>query len=280
MRTENFLIIGGTGKTGRRIVDRLQKLGHHVRIGSRSAQPAFDWHDPENWAEALEGMEKVYITYQPDLAVPGAKEAIAELCKQAKKAGVKQVVLLSGKGEREAELCEAIVINSGIDYTIVRASWFNQNFSENFLLEPILEGVVALPQANVKIPFVDANDIADVVVEAFMNDKHNGKIYELTGDQLLTFKEAIDTIAEATGRSITFVPVSMETYVNAMRALQLPEDFIWLIEYLFTVVLGNPENSIVTSDIQKVLGKAPIRFQDFAKEVAESGAWNGIEAKV
>ena len=280
MTTEHFLITGGTGKTGRRIVDRLQQLGHQVRIGSRSAEPAFDWNRPGNWAEVLKGIDKVYMTYQPDLAVPGAKEAITGLVEQAKKAGVKKLVLLSGKGEREAELCEEIVINSGIAYTIIRASWFNQNFSENFLLEPILEGVVALPQAHVKTPFVDADDIADVAVEVFLNEAHDGKIYELTGSELFTFKEAIDTIAEAANRDIAFVPVSLEAYSDAMREMQLPEDFIWLIDYLFEVVLGNPNNSIVTHDIQKLLGRAPVRFEDFAKEVAKTGLWEKVDVKV
>ena len=279
MTTEHFLITGGTGKTGRRIVERLQHLGHKVRVGSRSAQPTFDWNQPENWNQVLEGIDKVYITYQPDLAVPGAKEAITELVKQAKQASVKKLVLLSGKGEREAELCEDIVINSGIDYTIVRASWFNQNFSENFLLEPILEGVVALPQAQVKIPFVDANDIADVVVEVFLNNKHNGQIYELTGSELLTFEDAINTIGKAVNRAITFVPISLKDYSNAMREMQLPEDFIWLIDYLFDVVLGNPNNSIITNDIEKLLGRPPITFKNFADDVAKTGLWSPLEVK-
>ena len=134
MKAENILVIGGTGKTGRRIVQQLETLGHNVRIGSRSNSPTFDWHQPENWSEAVEGMDKIYITYQPDLAVPGALDAIEQLVKVSKRAGVKKLVLLSGKGEREAQLCEQVVIHSGLDYTIVRASWFNHNFSENFLL--------------------------------------------------------------------------------------------------------------------------------------------------
>ncbi|WP_111684383.1 NAD(P)H-binding protein [Winogradskyella tangerina] len=280
MKTEHFLITGGTGKTGRRIVDRLQNLGQNVLIGSRSAQPTFDWDRPHNWPEVVEGIDKIYITYQPDLAVPGAKEAISELVRVSKNAGVKKLVLLSGKGEREAELCEEIVINSGIDYTILRASWFNQNFSENFLLEPILEGVVALPQAHVKIPFVDADDIADIAVEVLLNDQHNSEIYELTGSQLFTFEEAIDTIARATEREISFVPLSLEAYSNALREMQLPEDFVWLIDYLFTVVLGNPDNSTVTHDIEKVLGRAPKTFQEYSDEVAKTGLWNNANIKV
>jgi len=280
MKNEHFLITGGTGKTGRRVVDRLQQLGHQVRIGSRSVQPAFDWNQSYNWSEVLEGIDKVYITYQPDLAVPGAKEAITELVKQAKIANVKKLVLLSGKGEREAEFCEEIVINSGLDYTIIRASWFNQNFSENFLLEPILEGLVALPQARVKIPFVDANDIADVVLEVLLNNEHNGSIYQLTGPDLITFKEAIDIIAKATNREITFVPVSLKDYSNAMRDMQLPEDFIWLIDYLFDVVLGNPNNSVITKDIGQLLGRPPISFTEYADKVAKTGLWSKTEVEV
>jgi len=124
MKTENILVIGGTGKTGKRIVTQLEALGHNVRVGSRSKSPSFDWHQPENWSEVVTTMDKIYITYQPDLAVPGALDAIEQLVKISKRANVKKLVLLSGKGEREAQLCEQVVIHSGLDFTIIRASWF------------------------------------------------------------------------------------------------------------------------------------------------------------
>ncbi len=276
MKTENYLIIGGTGKTGKRIVDRLRNEGQQVRVGSRSATPAFDWHDPQQWGKALEGIDKVYITYQPDLAVPGALEAIEELVRQAKKADIKKLVLLSGKGEREAQLCEQLVIHSGIDYTIVRASWFNQNFSENFLLEPIQEGFVALPQAEVEIPFVDTEDIAEVAVEALINDAHNGEIYQLTGPRKLTFRAAIEEIAAASQREIQFTPISIQAYSDAMRSHGLPEDFVWLISYLFTEVLGNPDNEEITNDIEKVLGRKSTDFAEYARITAETGIWNRV----
>jgi uncharacterized protein YbjT (DUF2867 family) len=207
--SNNILVIGGTGKTGRKVVDKLSKLGHRVRVGSRSATPAFDWDHPDTWSSAMQGMDKVYITFQPDLAVPGALKAIEELTREAKKCQVEKLVLLSGKGEREAELCEQVVIHSGLDYTIVRASWFNQNFSESFFLEPIIEGFVALPQAEAKVPYVDTDDIADVVVEALINEKHNGEIYQLTGPRVLTFKEVINEIADATERNISFTSIAL-----------------------------------------------------------------------
>ena len=274
MKTENILVIGGTGKTGKRVVNLLKELGHNVRIGSRSASPAFNWHQPEGWKQALEGMDKVYITYQPDLAVPGALQSIEQLVKESKRANVKKLVILSGKGEREAQLCEQVIIHSGLDYTIVRASWFNQNFSENFLLEPVLEGVVALPQAEAQIPWVDADDIAAVATKALTDDEHNGKIYQLTGSRTLTFQEAVAEIAKATNREIQFIPVSIQEYGEGMRKAGVPGDFVWLIEYLFTEVLGNPELAEVTNDVEKVLGRKPIDFSEYAAKVAATGMWN------
>ncbi|WP_422861643.1 SDR family oxidoreductase [Flagellimonas sp. W118] len=271
---QNILVIGGTGKTGRRIVQRLESQGHSVRVGSRSASPAFDWDDMATWETALAGMEKVYITFQPDLAVPGALEAIEGLVKEAKRQDVQKVVLLSGKGEREAELCEQVVINSGLDYTIVRASWFNQNFSESFFLEPIQAGFVALPQADAKVPYVDVNDIADVAVEALLNDEHNGNIYELTGSRFLTFKEVISEIAEATNRKIAFTPIGLSAYTQMLKEHGVPGDYVWLINYLFTEVLGNEANQVITKDIEKVLGRKAIDFSDYIKETAATGIWN------
>ena len=275
----NILVLGGTGKTGRRIVDRLNKLGHNVRVGSRSETPSFDWHDPAGWPAVLKGMEKVYITYQPDLAVPGAKEAIAALVKIAREQGIQKLVLLSGKGEVEAERCEQIVLNSGIDSTIIRASWFNQNFSESFFLDPIQQGVVALPKAHLKAPYVDANDLADAAVAVLLNDGHKGQIYELTGPRLLNFEEVIAEIAKASGRNLQFIPISLSEYVNAMREMGLPDDYIWLIEYLFTEVLDNEENQIVTNDIEQLLGRPPVDFSEFVAETVKTGVWNtSVEA--
>lgn len=274
MKTENFLITGGTGKTGRKIVASLQQLGQHVRVGSRNAAIPFNWQNPTTWDAALEGIDKVYITFQPDLAVPGAFDAIQSLTQKAKEKGVKKLVILSGKGETEAEKCETVVINSGLDYTVIRASWFNQNFSESFFLDPILSGHVALPFPEAKVPYVDTGDIAAVAVEALLHNEHNGQIYELTGPRLWTFEEITKEISKASGREIHFTSVSLEEYLGFMKQAGVPSDYIWLMEYLFSHVLTNPANSIVTGDVQKVLKRAPKDFADYAKETAISGVWN------
>jgi len=274
MKTEHFLIIGGTGKTGRKIVASLQKLGQQVRVGSRSASPSFDWQDTSTWYAALEGIDKVYITFQPDLAVPGAYDAIKGLTQKAKEKGVKKLVLLSGKGETEAEKCETAVMNSGVDYTIIRASWFNQNYSESFFLDPILSGHVVLPFPEAKVPYVDTGDIADVAVEALLHNEHNGQIYELTGPRLWTFEEVTQEIAKVSGREIQFTSVSLEEYLGFMKQTGVDADYIWLMDYLFTHVLTNPKNSFVTGDVEKVLKRKAKDFADYAKETAATGVWN------
>jgi len=274
----NILVLGGTGKTGRRIVERLQDLGHNVRIGSRNESPAFDWDQPAAWPAVLEGMERVYITYQPDLAVPGAKEAIKALVKVAKEKGIAKLVLLSGKGEVEAQRCEQIVLNSGINSTIIRASWFNQNFSESFFLPPIQAGTVALPMAHLGAPYVDANDLADVAVKLLLSEGHQGKIYELTGPRLWNFEQITEVIAKATGRDLGFIPITLPEFVAALKGQGIPDDVVWLMEYLFTEVLDNPDNQVITNDIEHLLGRPPVDFLHYVEETAKTGIWNASVA--
>ena len=210
MTTRTTLVIGGTGKTGRRVVERLAARGLPVRIGSRSSEPPFDWEDPATWASAMNGVGAVYLTYYPDLAVPGAVDAVRGVVDLALERGARRIVLLSGRGEEEAERAEAVVQGSGIDWTILRCSWFAQNFSESYLREPLVGGEVVLPTGDVAEPFVDADDIADVAVAALTEDGHVGRLYELTGPRMLTFPEAVAEIAAATGREIRYARVSPE----------------------------------------------------------------------
>jgi uncharacterized protein YbjT (DUF2867 family) len=272
MTAKTTLVLGGTGKTGRRIVEQLAAGNVPVRVGSRSAQPSFEWENRGTWPAALLNVDAVYISYYPDLAAPGATDAIQAFTDLAVRSGVRRLVLLSGRGEPEAQRCEEIVKSSGVQWTVLRCSWFNQNFSENYLLEPILAGEVALPAPDIGEPFVDADDIADAAVAALTDDKHIGQLYELTGPRLLTFAEAIAQIARASGKEIRYVQVPMDEYVVALEQAQLPPDFVALIKYLFTEVLDG-RNAFVTDGVQRALGRAPRDFADYARRAAASGAW-------
>jgi uncharacterized protein YbjT (DUF2867 family) len=268
------LVVGGTGKTGRRVAERLEARGVPARIGSRSGEPPFDWEDPSTWARALRGTSAAYVSFFPDLAVPGAPEAIATFAQVALDGGTRRLVLLSGRGEEEAERAERALQDSGAEWTIVRCSWFSQNFSESYLLEPVLAGEVALPVGDVPEPFVDAEDIAEVAVAALTEDGHEGRLYELTGPQLLSFAQATEEIATATGRPVAFVPVPMDAYAAAATQDGVPDDVVGLLRYLFTEVLDG-RNAKLADGVQRALGREPRDFADFARETAAAGVWDG-----
>ena len=199
MKNAPILIIGKNGKTGARVNQSLQSLGYETRAVSRSTTPSFDWEAPETWAPAIQGTRSAYVTYQPDLAVPRAEATIKAFMRVAAEAGLEHIVLLSGRGEEGAQRAEQALITSGIAWNIVRCSWFNQNFSENFMLEGILSGELVLPAVDALEPFVDADDIADVVVATLTESRHRNKVYELTGPDALNFAQCIEEISEALG---------------------------------------------------------------------------------
>lgn len=273
LSTQNpILLIGGHGKTGRRVAEGLAARGRQVRIGSRSAMIPFDWEDRATWPAALEGTSAAYVTYYPDLAAPGAPEAIAAFVETALAKGVKRIVLLSGRGEEEAQRSEDILKASGADWTILRCSWFNQNFSESFLLDFVKAGVIALPVGGVREPFVDAEDIADAAVAALTEDGHVGQLYELTGPRLLTLSEAVAEIAEATGRNIRLATISPGEFSAMLASEGVPSDMIALLMMLFTEVLDG-RNAYLTDGVKRALGREPKDFLAYARETAATGVW-------
>jgi uncharacterized protein YbjT (DUF2867 family) len=272
MNTNTILVIGSTGKTGKRVATRLTGRGIVVRHGSRSSATPFDWEQPSTWAPALDGVTAAYVTYSPDLAVPGSVDAVTELVALAGAAGVRRLVLLSGRGEEEAERAEDVMRASGLEWTIVRATWFAQNFSEGNFADDVAAGVVALPVGDVLEPFVDADDVADVVGAALTEDGHVGQTYELTGPRLLTFADAVSEIATATGKELRFESVSMDDYAATLAEYQVPPDVIALLGYLFTTVLDG-RNAALADGVQRVLGREPRDFADFASQAAATGVW-------
>jgi uncharacterized protein YbjT (DUF2867 family) len=273
MNNEITLVLGGNGKTGRRVAERLRARNKAVRIGSRSGEPAFDWENPAGWPAVLRNVGAAYVSYYPDLAAPGAEGAIRRFSRAAVDSGLRHLVLLSGRGEPEAQRCEQLVRESGTAWTLLRASWFFQNFSESFLLEPLLAGEMALPAGSVGEPFVDADDIADVAVAALTGTGHAGQVYELTGPRLLTFAEAVEEIARATRRSIRHVDISVDEYRSALERAQVPPEFVNLLGYLFSEVLDG-RNAVLTDGVQRALGRPPRDFSAYVREAAATGVWN------
>jgi uncharacterized protein YbjT (DUF2867 family) len=274
MSKKATLVLGGTGKTGRRVAKRLMARGLPVRVGSRSGEQPFDWEDQATWAPTLRNVASVYISYYPDLAVPAAAATVGAFAEMAVENGVRRLVLLSGRGEEGAQLGEQAVMDSGADWTIVRSSWFNQNFSEGNFLDLVLSGEVTLPAGDVPEPFVDADDIADVAVVALTEDRHGGQLYEVTGPRLLTFAQAVEEIAKAAAREIRYVQTSMEQFESLLTEQDVPAEYVWLFTYLFTEVLDG-RNAHLTDGVQRALGREPRGFTDYARDAAASGVWDG-----
>lgn len=266
------LIIGSSGKTGSRILSKLKQEGYPVRLGSRNAEPPFDWEKPESWNDVLQGINQVYISFQPDLAVPSSLEAIKTLVQVCQKNQVKRLVLLSGRGEPEARACEQIVQNSGLEWTILRSSWFLQNFSEGMFLESISAGRVLFPKVETREPFVDLDDLCDLAFASLVTENHKNKLYELTGPELVSFRDVFETIAEVTNQTIPFEELPLDDYLSTLKEFGLPEDVLWLIDYLFRTVLDGRNESVV-NDLELALGRKPIDFRTYAKETAKTGIW-------
>lgn len=275
-RNDLTLVLGATGKTGSRVAALLTDRGVPVRAGSRAADPPFDWDDRATWDPALDGVRAVYVAFAPDLAIPGAADTIEAFTKTAAAAGVRRLVLLSGRGEPEAQATEERVLAAdGLESTVVRASWFAQNFSESFLLDSVLSGVVALPvDPEVREPFIDADDIAAVAVAALTEPGHAGRIHEVTGPRLLTMGEVVAELAAASGRELSFVPVPLADFTAGLTEAGLDDELVAFLAYLFTEVMDG-RNAHTTDTVQQVLGRPARDFADYARRAAATGVWSG-----
>ena len=271
-RNETVLVTGASGKTGRQVAESAKAAGFDVRAASRSSEVRFDWYDSSTWAEALRGADAAYLAYTPDIGAPGAGENIAALARLAQELGVRRLVMLSARGERQAEPAERALRDSGAEWTVVQADWFFQNFSEGLLLEGVRSGEFVFPAGEVEVPFIDTRDLADVVVSALTDSSYAGRTLEITGARLLTFREAMAEISAAAGRDIRYLPVPTKEYGAILAGFGLPAEEVAFMEEVFDGLLdgGNAQS---TETVRQVLGRAPRDFTDFARELAATGVW-------
>jgi uncharacterized protein YbjT (DUF2867 family) len=255
------LVVGDEGGTGRRVSARLAAGGHPARPHAR-----FDWADRRSWRPALRGAGAVYLSAAP------SGEAVRSFAALAVRNGVSRIVLCSRRGDAGGLDGEQAVRECGAAWTIVRVGWVDQVFSEGCLLEPVRRRRVTLPARPVGEPFVDVGDVADVVVAALTEDGHAGRIYEATGPRLLTFAEAVEELAEATGRTIRYVPVSAEHYAALLAQHELPEEVVTRLTRVFTELLDG-RNARLAGGVERAIGREPRDFADYARDTAPSGVW-------
>lgn len=277
MEKKTFLVVGGTGKTGRRVVAQLQARGVPVRIASRSSEQRFDWFDESTWDAALEGVSGVYVT-----PLDGCK-AVLRFFERAASRGVERLVLLSargidvpgyyGDGDIESQLAnEAALRSAGPEWTILRPGWFAQNFSEGLFRDEILRGEVRQAAGTGAASFVDTEDIAAVAVAALVEDGHGGEIYELSGPRAVTFAEAVAEIGSALGRRVRYVAVPAADFIPELVA----QGWSAFEAQLWTAALGSIERGLeakISDGVQRALGRDATDFSVFVKNAAASGAW-------
>ena len=271
MYDKPILIVGANGKTGRRVASRLTAMGAQVRNGSRTAAIPFDWDKPETWQPVLDGIGRAYVTFYPDIAMPGAVDKVQAFAATARHAGVERLVLLSGRGEHHARLGEDAIRNSGVDFTLVRAAWFAQNFSEGDLRAPIMAGVLPMPGGDVREPIIDIDDIADVAVAALTEDRHSGALYEVTGPRLMTFSDMAKELSSAIGRQIQYVPIGFQDF----RA-SVAESAGAVVADILTAIARETldgRNARLSDGVERALGRAPRDFFEFARAASKAGAW-------
>ncbi len=181
-------------------------------------------------------------------------------------------MLLSGRGEEAAWPAEDTLRRAGTEWTVVRGAWFAQNSSEHFLLEPVLAGEIALPAGDVAEPFLDVDDLADVVVAALLQDGHAGRTDELTGPRLLTFADTAEELTRAIGRPVSYQPITAAEHAAAAAGWGVPvEDVAAWTEPFERVLDGH--NALVTDDVRSVLGRPARDFAEYARTAAATGVW-------
>ncbi len=253
--TRPVLVAGGAGKTGRRVAERLEALGESVRLASRSTPVRFDWDDPSTWEAAVDGVSGAYLAYVPDLAFPGAVETIDAAGAVLARHGVERVVLLSGRGEEGALAAEDALTSHVPTARVVRGAWFTQNFTEGMFADEIAEGGLALPVSpSVREPFVDADDLADVIVTLLRDAATAGRRVDVTGPELLTFAEVVALVGDTTGPTVELTTLGPAEYVDRLVTVGLaPEEahgMLGLFQELF-----DGRNEHTTDTVETYLGR-------------------------
>ncbi|MFD0318011.1 NmrA family transcriptional regulator [Streptomyces flavalbus] len=273
-----LVVTGATGRTGRRVAEAARAAGWRVRAASRAR--GFDWDAPATWAATLRGADAAYLAHPADVGAPAATEAMGALAREAVSLGVRRLVLLSARGEREALATEEAVRASGAVVTVVRAAWFAQNFSEGPLAEELrMSGGLVFPGGGVPEPFVDVRDVAEVAVAVLADEgedgdggRYGGAVVEVSGPRLLTFGEAVAEVARAAGRELTYREVPAREYGERLAGFGVPEAEAAFLVGIFETLLDG-RNARLSDGLRRVLGREPRDFAAFAAEAAGAGAW-------
>lgn len=279
--TRNILVIGATGKTGRRLVPLLRARGLAVRAASRSPREGvvgFAWEDASTHRRALDGVDAVYLI--PPALIENPVPLVAPFLQSAAALGVRQVALLSSMGagfpgepsSSGRRQLEGLVQDCGLAWTILQPSGFMQNFSEGFLLPAVRNGAIPNPAGDGRVALVDAGDIAAVaaVVLAGGDSSHAGRTYNLTGPALLGFADAAAAIGRAAQRPVEARSMTAPQFLGMLAGAGVPNDYAAML-VRDQMAIRDGAAAVVADSVARIGGRAPVDFASYA--AAAASAW-------
>jgi uncharacterized protein YbjT (DUF2867 family) len=268
-----FLILGGTGKVGRRLTSALIEAGHNPRPASRHTAVRFDWADESTWPTALAGTDGLFIV-GPGSATDWSPR-LSRLLVAAKTAGARHAVLLSARAVEflpggAVDRAEQALRDGPLPWTILRPAHFAQNFTEAMFAPR--DGLIAAPAGTGREPFIDAADIADVAAAVLGRDRYHGTTLDLSGPVAVGFAEAAAALAEAAGMPVRYEDDSDDDHVQRLRAAGTPEGYIeWRMAMLGGIRRG--DDAYLSDGVQQVLGRPATSLTAWAAREVPAAAW-------
>lgn len=277
MTRTSILLTGGTGKTGKRIAKRLSRGGLRARVASRRGgrvadheSSRFDWGEPEGYADALRGIEAIYLVAPSDAT--DSLGAMLPFLEQACGAGVRRFVLLSAsslaKGGPLMGGVHAWLEAEAPEWAVLRPTWFMQNFSEAQHLPSVCdEGKVYTAAGDGRVPFIDADDIAAAAVAALLAPEAPNRDFVLTGPRALSYDDVATIMGEAAGRPVEHIRLTEAELAQRWRALGLAPEYAAALAAMDTAIAGGSEDRL-SDAVVALTGAAPRSFETFAAENA------------
>lgn len=270
------LVTGASGNVGAPLVEHLVRGGAEVLVASREGTRApagtkavrFDFEDASTHAPAMRGVEKLFLMRPP--AVSDVKRHMLPVVRAAKEAGVRQIVFLSLLGVEKNPVVphakvERFILEAGVPHTFLRPSFFMQNLSTTHRDDIREHGEIFVPAGQGRTSFIDTRDIAEVGARTLLEDGHEGRAYDLTGSEALTYGEVATLFTEELGRPIRYPAPGALRFAARWYGRQQPLAFIAVMTGIYTVCrLGLA--GTVTRDTEKLLGRAPISMRQFIRD--------------
>lgn len=279
-----IVVVGSTGSTGAAAVAELKRRGHRVRATARHLERAAALHgedvelvyadlqDPSTLGPALEGATGVYVAVGGATGSPELVALERRLIDIAQQVGVGHYVKCSGidapdgvaEIQRWHAAIEAHLVSSGLAYTILRPSFFMQNFLG--LAPAIRAGALPLPTKDARAGLIDARDIGAVAAAVLSDPSHRQQVYTLTGPESWSHAEAAAILSGVLERPVSHVDLPEAAFAQAGADAGMPRWFAELLADVYATVFATGRAARTTPDVQRILGRAPTRLVDFVRE--------------